>query len=76
MRWRGPHRAAVEEALGDEGRFDGGQRQADAACAAAHTARYGSLAAPLYRQMLAASEAAEGEWGEGAEEGGEDAAAG
>ena len=49
----------MEETEGDEGRFDGALRQADAACYAAHVARYGHLSRPLYRRVLQAAELAE-----------------
>jgi hypothetical protein len=61
-------RAVIEDTEGDEGRFDGALRQADQACYAAHTARYGVLPKPLYRRLLAAADAAEA-WGGDGDEG-------
>lgn len=52
-------RAAIEEGEGKEGRFDGALRQADQACLAAHTARYGGVSRAMYKRLMAAGDAAE-----------------
>ncbi|KAI8472791.1 MAG: hypothetical protein J3K34DRAFT_199851 [Monoraphidium minutum] len=57
--WARRYRTLIEESEGDDGRFDGSLRHADAACYAAHVARYGHASRPLYRRLMQAAELAE-----------------